>query len=171
MRISPESGSEINVRITPPIRNSPERWHDAETTITATATTATATTATATTATATTATATTATATTATTTTTTATTAIQLTDPVIQKAQQSTQNARIRMVEKYSKKHDIQHFKIGDIVSVKIPREDRTATDNRRLYAQILDEPYPHKYRIITQSGIINRLMPTKDLSVVDQSL
>ncbi|RFU23828.1 hypothetical protein B7463_g12511, partial [Scytalidium lignicola] len=75
------------------------------------------------------------------------------------------------MVEKYSKRHDIQHFDIGDIVALKIPREDRTVTDNRRLYGQILDEPHPHRYKVITQSGIINRLMPTKDLGVVDKSL
>ncbi|KAH8799152.1 hypothetical protein F5884DRAFT_758635 [Xylogone sp. PMI_703] len=33
MQTSPESGSEINVRITPPMRNSPEYWFDAETNI------------------------------------------------------------------------------------------------------------------------------------------
>ncbi|RFU26806.1 hypothetical protein B7463_g9535, partial [Scytalidium lignicola] len=192
MHISLESGLEINVRITSPIRDSPEQWYDTEaniqtsievdspmTTTTATATIATATatiaTATATIATATTtmATATTittvATATTATTSTT--ATTIQSTDPVIQKAQQSTQKARVRMVEKYLKKHDIQHFDIGDIVSIKVPREDRTVTDNRRLFGRILDEPHSHRYKVITQSGIINRLMPTKDLRVVDKSL
>ncbi|RFU36006.1 hypothetical protein B7463_g409, partial [Scytalidium lignicola] len=93
-------------------------------------------------------------------------TAIQSTDLVIQKAQQSTQKARVRMVEKYLKKHDIQHFDIGDIVSIKVPREDRTATDNRWLFGRILDEPYSHRYKVITQSGIINRLMPTKDLGL-----
>lgn len=75
------------------------------------------------------------------------------------------------MVQKYSKRHDIQHFQIGDIVSLKVPRIDRTSTDNRRLYARILDEPYSHRYKVLTSSGIIKRLILTKELGVVDQAL
>ncbi|RFU28490.1 hypothetical protein B7463_g7831, partial [Scytalidium lignicola] len=142
MRISPETSSEINVRITPSARNSPEEWFDAKTNIEFESSMVTTT-----------------------------TTTIQSSDPIIQKAQQSTQKARVKMMEKYSKRHDIQHFKTGDIVSIKIPREDRTTTDNRRLFGRILDEPHSHRYKVITQSGIISRLMPTKDLGVVDQSL
>ncbi|OBT68603.1 hypothetical protein VE03_01829, partial [Pseudogymnoascus sp. 23342-1-I1] len=65
-------------------------------------------------------------------------------DPMIERAIAATQRARISMVRKYTKKHDIQHFDIGAIVSIKVPREDRTSTDNKRLFAQILEEPYPH---------------------------
>jgi hypothetical protein len=78
---------------------------------------------------------------------------VQLGDPVIEKAQKSTQKARAKMVQKYSKRHDIQHFEIGDIVSIKVPREDRTATDNRRrLFGRVLEEPYSHRYKILTYS-------------------
>lgn len=96
---------------------------------------------------------------------------VQLGDPVIEKAQKSTQKARAKMVQKYSKRHDIQHFEIGDIVSIKVPREDRTATDNRRLFGRVLEEPYSHRYKILTYSGIIKRLLPTKGLGVVDKAL
>ena len=75
------------------------------------------------------------------------------------------------MLKKYSKNHDIQHFKIGDIVSLKVPREDRTATDNRRLFARILEELYPHRYKVLTLSGRIQRLIPTKGLGIVDKAL
>jgi hypothetical protein len=95
----------------------------------------------------------------------------QFGDPIIQKAQESTQKARAAMAIKYSKKHDIQHFDIGDIVSIKVPREDRTSTDNRRLFARILEEPYSHRYRVLTYSGRIRRLIPTKELGVVDKAL
>jgi hypothetical protein len=56
---------------------------------------------------------------------------VQARDLVIQRATESTQKARVQMVRKYSKKHDIQHFDIGAIVSLKVPREDRTSTDNK----------------------------------------
>jgi hypothetical protein len=75
------------------------------------------------------------------------------------------------MIRKYTKKHDIQHFNIGDIVSLKVPREDRTSTDNRRLFGRILQEPYSHRYKVLTYSGIIKRLIPTKELGVVEQAL
>jgi hypothetical protein len=44
----------------------------------------------------------------------------------------------------------IQHFKIGDIVSLKVPREDRTSTDNRRPFECILEEPHPYSYKVLT---------------------
>jgi hypothetical protein len=75
------------------------------------------------------------------------------------------------MVEKYSKKHDIQHFDVRDIVSLKVPREDRTSTNNRRLFRRILEEPYSHRYKVLTSLGIIKRLIPTKVLGVVAKDL
>ncbi|KFY31774.1 hypothetical protein V493_00807 [Pseudogymnoascus sp. VKM F-4281 (FW-2241)] len=53
-------------------------------------------------------------------------------DLVIEKAVAATQRARVSMIRKYTKKHDIQHFDIGAIVSIKVPREDRTSTDNKK---------------------------------------
>jgi stage V sporulation protein SpoVS len=65
-------------------------------------------------------------------------------DPVIKRATAATQRARVSMIRKYTKKHDIQHFDIRAIVSIKVPQEDRTSIDNKRLFARILEEPYPH---------------------------
>jgi hypothetical protein len=60
---------------------------------------------------------------------------------------------------------------IGDIVSLKVPREDRTSTDNRRLFGRILNEPYPHRYKVVTSSGNLKRLIPTKELGFVQKAL
>ena len=95
----------------------------------------------------------------------------ELPDPIIEKAIAATHRARVSMIRKYTKKHDIQHFDIGAIVTIKVPREDRTSTDNKRLFARILEEPYPHRYRVLTLSGIIQRLIPTKSLGVIEQAL
>ena len=75
------------------------------------------------------------------------------------------------MTKKYTKRHNIRHFNIGDIVSIKVPREDRTSTDNRRLFGRILEEPYSHRYKVITLSGIIKRLIPTKGIGAIEQAL
>ncbi|OAQ58253.1 hypothetical protein VFPPC_12220 [Pochonia chlamydosporia 170] len=61
------------------------------------------------------------------------------TDQVIAKAEKASHRAKLRMMQKYSKRHTIQHFNIGDIISIKVPREDRTSTDNRRLFGRILE--------------------------------
>ena len=90
---------------------------------------------------------------------------------MIEKAQISTQKARARIVRKYTKKHNIQHFEVGDIVSLKVPREDRTSTDNRRLFARILAEPYSYRYKVIILSRIINYLIPTKQLGIINKVL
>jgi hypothetical protein len=72
------------------------------------------------------------------------------------------------MVHKYTKKHNIQHFEIRAIVFIKVPKEDRTSTDNKQHFVHILEEPYPYRYKVLTLSGIIKCLIPTKSLGVVD---
>ena len=96
---------------------------------------------------------------------------VRLKDPIIEKAQKATQKARAQMAQKYSKRSDIQHFETGDVVPLKVPREDRTSTDNRRLFGRILEEPHPHRYKVLTYSGTIQRLVPTKGLGAVDEAL
>jgi hypothetical protein len=81
------------------------------------------------------------------------------------------QKARAQMVWKYTKKHNIQHFEIKAIVFIKVLREDRTSTNNKQLFACILDKPYSHKYKVMTLLGIITHLIPTKGLRVVEQAL
>lgn len=92
-------------------------------------------------------------------------------DSVITAAQAATERSRIRMMRKYSKHHTIEHFEINDIISIKIPKEDRTSTDNKRIFGKVLEEPYNHRYRILTHSGILKRLIPTKSLVTVDKAL
>ncbi|KAH8799432.1 hypothetical protein F5884DRAFT_838668 [Xylogone sp. PMI_703] len=76
-------------------------------------------------------------------------------DPLIQQAQIATQKVRVKMVQKYSKRHKIKHFKPGDIIAIRIPKEDRTLTDNRTLWGRILTEPYSYRYKIVTQYGFL----------------
>jgi hypothetical protein len=75
------------------------------------------------------------------------------------------------MACKYIKRHNIQHFKVALIVFIKIPKEDRTFINNKQLFACILKETYPYKYKVITLFDIISHLIPTKGLSIVNKSL
>lgn len=69
---------------------------------------------------------------------------------------------------KYLKNYRIQYFEIGDIILIKIPREDCTGIDNKRLFGKIVSELYPYRYRVVTASGLLKRLIPTKSIVAID---
>jgi hypothetical protein len=46
---------------------------------------------------------------------------VAIPNPIIKRAIAATQRARVSMIRKYTKKHDIQHFNIRAIVSIKVP--------------------------------------------------
>jgi hypothetical protein len=54
---------------------------------------------------------------------------------------------------------------------LKVPREDRTSTDNQRLFGRILNELYPYRYKVVILSGNLKRLIPTKELGIVQEAL
>ena len=58
-----------------------------------------------------------------------------------------------------------KYFVVGDIISVGIPREDRTKTDdNKRLYCRIIAKPHPDRHQLLSKYGILIGLYPTKAL-------
>ena len=58
-----------------------------------------------------------------------------------------------------------KYFVVGDIISVGIPREDRTKTDdNKRLYCRIIAKPHPDRHQLLSKYGILIYLYPTKAL-------
>jgi hypothetical protein len=75
-------------------------------------------------------------------------------DPIIQQAQNATRKAQAIILKNYTKDHNIQRFDIEDIVTIKIPKENRTSTNNKRLFKRILQEPHLHR--------CIKRLILTK---------
>ena len=45
---------------------------------------------------------------------------------------------RKRMAERYSKQHEIEVFSVDQIVNLKMPMEDRSTLDDRRIFARLL---------------------------------
>jgi hypothetical protein len=68
------------------------------------------------------------------------------------------------MVSKYSKRHDIQVFSPGDLVSIAIPRLDRGPLDDRWVLGRIRSVPREGKYEVETLHGIVETLLPTSEL-------
>lgn len=68
------------------------------------------------------------------------------------------------MIKRYSKQHQIERFVSGDLVSLKIPRLDRTSTDLPRIFCRVLAETHTNRYQLQTKFGILSNHFPTKEL-------
>jgi hypothetical protein len=80
--------------------------------------------------------------------------------------------ARDKMVAKYHKSHTIESFVIGDIVLIKLPREIRTATDQRKLFGRVIGALHqPVRYKVQTKWGIIDRSFATSQLGSLPNSV
>ena len=81
------------------------------------------------------------------------------------------ERVRDDMARKYSNQHDIQAFKIDQIVTLKLPREDRSDLDDKRLFCKVIEVPTAHRYKLQCQYGIIANLYPTRELNAVHSIL
>jgi len=67
-----------------------------------------------------------------------------------------TAKARQRSANKYNKRHTIEAFSPGDVVSIRVPREDRTATDPYRIFCRVLAVPHHNRYKLQTAHEVLN---------------
>lgn len=93
-------------------------------------------------------------------------------DVCITVARENIEHARDKMCKKHDKKSKVINFAIGDIAVVKLPRDTRTATDQRKLFCKVIGCQYtPPRYKIQTKFGIIDRFFPTSQLAPVPRSV
>jgi len=78
------------------------------------------------------------------------------------------QKVRDNIAYRYNKRLVIKIFAPDMIVTVQVPREDGGTLDHARLYARVLEQPHPGRYRLQTEHGILDRLYPTRELNQVD---
>jgi hypothetical protein len=95
-------------------------------------------------------------------------------DPVLKRVRKKTLKARDQMVMQYSKSHEIDVFAVRDIVTLRLPGGSggvRTSTDSRRLFCSIRSVPHEHRYELQTKFGVLDRLVPTRELKRVPRLL
>jgi hypothetical protein len=97
------------------------------------------------------------------------------TDPLLLKVRENTLRSREKMVKKYTYKHKIEVFIPGDVVALNLPAGTKTSTDNKRVWAKVVAEEHPSRYRLQTKWGILINLVPTREInrisSVVEATL
>jgi hypothetical protein len=97
-----------------------------------------------------------------------------LDDPVLKRVQKKTLKSRDQMVKQYNKSHEIDVFAVKDIVTLRLPGGSggvRTSTDSRRLFCSIRSVPHEHRYELQTKFGVLDRLVPTRELKRVPRLL
>lgn len=77
------------------------------------------------------------------------------------------EGVRTRMKQKYSRNHRVIIFQPEDIVTLRIPKEDRAATDNHQVVVMIKRIPHEGRHEIQTRFGVLDRLYPTGELNVI----
>jgi len=63
------------------------------------------------------------------------------------------------MTGKYNRHHQVESFAIGQYVTIRIPREDCTAT-NKRILCRVVDIAGPG-YKLRSQYGLLQEMCPT----------
>jgi len=61
---------------------------------------------------------------------------------------------RAKMQWKHAEQHTIEVFLPGDLLSLKIPREDHAATDNLGVFCHVVKQSRPNCYQILTSHGL-----------------
>ena len=92
-------------------------------------------------------------------------------DITVLKARERLQTSRKQMATRYNRRTKAQVFQPGQIVTVKIPKIDRsTATGSRRCYAEIF-RAKNNRYEMRTEYGVLDRWYAARNICVVAEAL
>lgn len=79
----------------------------------------------------------------------------------------TTAKLRSRMALKYATENQIDHFNVGDLVSLRILSIDRASTDHWRLLCRVVYKPHPDRHQLWCVYGLLNRHYPNWELEKV----
>lgn len=78
---------------------------------------------------------------------------------------QHQEKVREQMQASYNGRFYVKVYQAGDFVTAKVPREDRTASDNLRLLGKVIEVPHTNRYLVLCRHGIIDRHFPAGELN------
>ena len=80
----------------------------------------------------------------------------------------ATQKAPNNVEHQYSIQFVIETFVAGMVVTVRVFEEDLCIFDYTRLYVRVINQGHCGRYKLQTKYGILDRLLPTRELKRVD---
>ena len=75
------------------------------------------------------------------------------------------------MVQRDLQQNPPLHHPVGTIVTLRIPKKNRNATQNRRLICRILAEPSPGHYQLETEYGTLKKTFPASELDTIAETV
>ena len=80
--------------------------------------------------------------------------------------------AQERSIKAYGKQRRVEVYAIGQKVSVAIPKEDRSSTDDRRVLGKVIQAfEEMNQYEIVTQWGVLDRYCPINIVNPVESGV
>ena len=79
--------------------------------------------------------------------------------------------SRSRMVQRDLQQNPPLHHPVGTIVTLRIPKTNRNATQNRRLICRILAEASPGRYQLETEYGTLKNTFPASELDTIAETV
>ena len=91
--------------------------------------------------------------------------------PALQYGKDQSDHSQRQMETRYNRDKTTNVFQIGDVITVRIPpADDPSKGAPPRLFALVCDKRR-NKYEVQTVAGIINTLLPAKELGPVNENL
>ena len=79
--------------------------------------------------------------------------------------------SRSRMVQRDLQQNPPLHHTAGTIVTLRIPKKNRNAMQNRHLICRILAEPSPGRYQLETEYGTLKNTFPASELDTIAETV
>lgn len=75
------------------------------------------------------------------------------------------------MVERDRKDNPPLNYKIGEVVTLRIPPKNRTAAQNKRLVCRVLGQDIPGQYNLQTEHGVLSNTYPSGEIDATSGTL
>lgn len=86
-------------------------------------------------------------------------------------ARSTAAQSRQVMVTRDLQRNPTHHYAIGSLVTLRIPKKNRNATQNRRLLCQVLAEATPGRYKLQSEHGVLKNTYPAGEIDGAPQTV
>ena len=80
------------------------------------------------------------------------------------KAVETAGHSRQQMVKRDRKRNPTPDYPSGMLVTLRIPKKNRTAGQNKRLLCHVLSQTTPGRYQLQSEHGVLSKTYPTGEL-------
>ena len=87
------------------------------------------------------------------------------------KAIENAARSRSQMLERDRRQNPTADYAVGELITLRIPKKNRTAAQNKRLICRVLGQNIPGQYELQTEFVVLNNTYPTGELDRASETL